>query len=305
MAKGNKEKKESQREKLEFSSLRSDWYSSNQTLPRAIRQSLEGKRSYEFIGFPRQWIPVFEWFGVSWHNSITPGEYTPFFSDLSETDIVAIVERAKAENSLRILVESASMYDPIVSDLLYIVDNTASTLSAPMQNEIREVNKRAEHTKKRPLLLNGWQSYGRPSLKLLEERVSKVMPKSTIAAVLPCALTRPYDRSRTHKRIYFLLKERCYQPRDLHRIVITSLGVLPEEVWSMPQVLAYDAGVPDIYRILRLARAFFGRADYELVIDCLQFEPYADILRILKCEGIIREIAKIKVPGRKPFHIRR
>jgi hypothetical protein len=173
-----------------------------------------------------------------------------------------------------------------------------------MQNEMSELEMHLKGSKKRPLILNGWQSYGRPSLRLLEKEVSKVMPKSKIAATLPCSLARPYDRSRTHRKIYSMLKEHGYSIDGLHRIVITSLGVLPEEVWSMPQVLAYNAGVPDIYRVLRLVRKFFGRADYGLVIDCLQFEPYSDVLRIAKREGIIREILKLKIPGRKQFYIR-
>lgn len=289
-------------ERFQFSSIRRDWYIANAFLPRVVRGCLEGRRTREFHGFPRQWIPIFEWFGIPWANSIEPPEYIPFFSDLSEEAIVEIVNRAKSEKSLRILVESATMYDPILSDFLYIVDNTISTASPAMLNEMKEITEQPEK-KKRRLILNGWQAYGRPSVRTLEAVVMKVKPKARIAVVLPCSFHRPYWKSKTHKKIYRILKEHKYRLEKLHRIVITSLGVLPEEVWDMPQVLTYDAGVPDIYRILRLVRSYFSEAGYQCVIDCLQFEPYSDVLKIVQREGIIKEIRKIKIPGQKHFYI--
>jgi len=154
------------------------------------------------------------------------------------------------------------------------------------------------------LMLNGWQAYGRPSLRALEAAVMKVEPRSQIAVALPCSLHRPYERSKTHMKIYRILEDHGYSLEMLHRVVITSLGVLPEEVWEYPQVLAYDAGVPDIYRILRLVRSYFGRVKYGFLLDCLQFEPYSDVLRIAHREGIIREIRKIKITGEKRFYLR-
>jgi hypothetical protein len=286
---------------FEFSSLRQDWYSANHEMPRLVRRSMEGRPPQAFSGFPRHWIPVFEWFGVAWSKSIDPLTHIPFFSDLSEESIVAIVNQAKQEKKLRILVESATMYDPILSDFLYILDNTATSLSAAMRSDSQEITNSSTG---RRLILNGWQSYGRPSVLALENAFTAITPKAEVAAVLPCALRRPYDRSRTHKRIYRLLVETGYELNKLHRIVVTSLGVLPEELWQMPQVLAYDAGVPDIYRILRLARKYFGYFRYAQVLDCLQFEPYSDVLRIVQKEGLIGEIIKIRIPGKKHFHIR-
>lgn len=289
--------------RFDFSSLRKDWYTSNSAMSKAVRGCAEGRRRLVFRGFPRQWIPVFEWFGVPWEDSIQPTEYIPFFSDLTERRIVEIVRRARREHSLRILMESATMYDPILSDFLYILDNTLRLPSAAMENELREVEAKPRRTT-RHLLLNGWQSYGRPSVRAVEEAVMRVDPAAPVAVILPCALRRPYDESKTHRRIYHLLTEQGFAPSELHKIVLTSLGLLPEEVWRMPQVMSYDAGVPDIYRVLRLVRAYFKRSRYELVIDCLNFEPYSDTLRIAQREGLIREILKIKMPGVRHFYIR-
>lgn len=290
-------------QRYSFSDLRSDWYMANSTLPRLVKNCVEGKRHLEFYGFPRQWIPVFEWFGVDWTNSIDPPDYVPFFSDLSEDTIVEIICKAEEENALRILVESATMYDSILSDFLYIVDNSLQASSPAMEAELQEIIGETGGRARR-LILNGWQSYGRPSMQAVEKAALSVKPKTDTAVALPCSLARPYDKSKTHRNIYRILEDKGYRIEKLHRIVITSLGVLPEEIWEMPQVMTYDAGVPDIYRILRLIRTYFGKMQYECVLDCLQFEPYSDVLRIAEREGIIKKIQKIQVPSQKHFYIR-
>ena len=286
---------------VSFAALRSDWYVANSAMPRFARRALDAGRPTVFEGFPRQWIPIFEWYGLDWRGSVQPPQYVPFFSDLSEKRLMSIVNKARREGSLRILVESASMYDPIVSDFLYIADNTIRTCSTAMLSELREINPEVARSRKRPLLLNGWQSYGRPSLRMLEAEVAKVKPKSEIAAALPCSLTRPYDHSRTHRKIYRILREKGYDIGGIHRIVITSLGVLPEEVWKLPPVMSYDAGVPDIYRTLRLVRSYFRSKSYACVLDCLQFAPYSDVLHIAEREGVISQVHRIAVPDRRHF----
>lgn len=85
---------------------------------------------------------------------------------------------------------------------------------------------------------------------------------------------------------------------------MTSLGVLPEEVWGDQEVLAYDAGVPDLFRALRLTRSFFKTHRYSSVIDCSQYPPYSDILGIVKREGLIRKLIRIDVPKRRTFYLR-
>ena len=287
-----------------FVSLRPDWYAGNQAVPRAVRQTVEGTKNYVFVGFPRQWIPLFEWFGVAWKQSIEPPAYIPVFSDLSEEAICAMCRRARSHGVLRSLAESASMLDPVVSDFLYIVDNALGASSPAMREELEMIHKHSEEAAQKILWLTGWQSYGRPSLRALEAAVAGVEAASRIAVVLPCARTRPYHRSPTHRKIYQVLQQEGYQVEELHRIVLTSLGVLPEEVWDLPQVKLYDAGVPDIYRTLRLVRSYFGRVDYNCVLDCLQFPPYSDVLAIAQREHVIKKLVRIPVPKKRHFVLR-
>jgi predicted RNA-binding protein len=286
---------------FEFNSLRRDWYLSNQTLPRLVEQAVNGIRQLIFVGFPRQWVPIFEWYGLRWRQSIEPQHYLPFFSDLSEPQLLKIVDRAKREGVLRSLIESTAMLDPIISDFLYIVDNSVKANSPAMQNELATAS--SKDIKRKTLMLNGWQSYGRPSIRLLENAVAQIIPDAKIAAALPCSYTRPYDRSHTHKQIYRILTEEGYDLDKVHLVVITSLGVLPQEVWTLPQVIKYDSGVPDIYRVLRLVRSFFSKANYDCVLDCLQYMPYSDVLTIAHREGAIKQIRKIPVPKKRHFVI--
>jgi len=284
---------------LPFKSIRNDWYIGNSTLPKAILKCITGEREILFADFYRQWIPVFEWYGIRWRGSVQPKNYMPIFSEMGEEEVCVMTDRAKQHHSLRSLVEATSMLDPIVSDLLYIVDN-----SIPLTNPHLSTDTDFTLDKSKKLILNGWQSYGRPSVRALEDAVMSVAPPHQIAVILPCSLRRPYGKSRTHQRIYQQLRDKGYDLNQMHKVVITSLGVLPEEVWNLPQVLAYDSGVPDIYRILRLARAWFDKARYHLVIDCLQFPPYRDILRILQREHLIEVLQRVAIAGQRHFFIK-
>jgi len=57
-------------------------------------------------------------------------------------------------------------------------------------------------------------------------------------------------------------------------------------------VLAYDSGVPDIWRVLRLMRVYFARNHFARVYDCLQFVPYSEAVTILAREGLFGEVIR-------------
>jgi predicted RNA-binding protein len=110
------------------------------------------------------------------------------------------------------------------------------------------------------------------------------------AVLLPCARKRPYAESKTHKRIWSKLNRLQITDDHVDKIVVSSIGIVPEPLWNHPVVLSYDSGVPDIYRVLRLMRAFFKKARYERVVDCLEFRPYSDCLQIVAREGYVGTI---------------
>jgi predicted RNA-binding protein len=281
---------------IHFESIREDWYKANQLMSRLFRNGLNARAQLRFFGFPRQWIPVFEYFGMIWRESRPPAEHMPILSEISEEELVSHCRRARQSGTLRTLVESVVVLDPVLADFLYIVDNTTDYVPS----EHKEFPSGPPST----IRLTNWQSYGRPEVKGFLARVDLIPPRSAVAIVLPCARQRPYQSSRTHRRIWRELKSRSIYPDCAHRIVLTSLGVVPEELWDDPVVLQYDAGVPDIYRILRLARRFFSRNSYDEVIDCLQFQPYSDVLEILLREQRICRLSRVPVSRSRQFYLR-
>jgi hypothetical protein len=281
---------------LRFCDIRQDWYYSNQLLPRLIRNSIHRTQQIKFAGFPRQWIPVFEYYGIPWRICSEPSEYMPIVSELSDDELARYSQAAKAKGTLRTLVESVSALDPLIADLLYIVDHSI---------EVSKFDLVPTESKGPKLIrLSSWQSYGRPEVLRFETAVDQVGKSNSVAVLLPCSRQRPYRASRTHKKIWQALTELGYQRDAVDQVVVTALGVVPESLWDHPAVLTYDAGVPDIYRVLRLARRFFRRNIYSHVIDCLQFAPYSDIFKILQREKIVKRLTRGPVTRNRQFYLK-
>jgi predicted RNA-binding protein len=197
-------------------------------------------------------------------------------SDLSEKDLIEICQRAETEGLLRTLVEATSSLDPFIADVLHRLDRRAPS------GDQRPIAK---------LPLTGWQSYGRPEVLAFNKRVEEAaIATKSVAVLLPCARRRPYQFSRTHKRIWKQLNSGGIFSDKVDQVVVSSIGVVPMSLWDDRVVAVYDSGVPDIYRVLRLMRLFFRKASYTRVIDCLEFPPYSDCLAIVSQEGLIGEI---------------
>jgi hypothetical protein len=285
------------KEEIRFISIRDDWYKANQLMPRLVRKALVGSSSALFRGFPRQWIPLFEYYGLKWADSCSPSEYMPLVSEMSEAQLLQHCVKSKHHGVLRTLVESIVTLDPVLADFLYVLEN-----SVPLKHTAPKCS--ISESAKLPLRLTGWQSYGRPEVRQLEAEIDGIMMKGAIAVILPCSRHRPYGASRTHARIWRKLREEGYESADSHRVVFTSLAIVPEELWDHPVVMNYDAGVPDIYRLLRLARRFFGRNRYDVVVNCLEFQPYSDVLSILSKENVIRNLITGPVRRNRQFFLR-
>ena len=218
-------------------------------------------------------------------------------SEVSDDQLARFCTKAKQHGTLRILVESVSVLDPLLADFLYIVDHSVdgsaqlpSTQTTPPGQKV--------------IRLTSWQSYGRPEVLALEAEIDRIWKSKPTAVLLPCSRRRPYRNSRTHKKIWCALSKIGYRPENVNQIVVTSLGIVPEQLWEHPVVMTYDAGVPDIYRVLRLARRFFGRNRYMHVLDCLQFAPYSDVFSILRLEKTIRGLSRGPVSRSRQFYLK-
>ncbi len=266
---------------IAFPALRDDWYRGVDLMVRLVARASAGE-PIVFESFPRQWLPLFTLWGVNWLGSVAPPEPVPIASDLDEAAVLALISASAARGQLRILVEAWAALDPLLADVLYRLDRRPSP--PPISGEAC-------------LPLTGWQSYGRPEVQAFDRLVAETVvarPGGT-AVLLPCARGRPYGRSRTHRRIWRALLEQGVIRDDVHAVVISSIGVVPEEHWDHPIALAYDSGVPDIWRVLRLMRQYFKLARYAQALDCLDFAPYSEAVAIIAHEGLLGKVSRIAI----------
>src|SRR5882757_5509574 len=108
-----------QRTIVEFKSLRADWYANGNFMARAIQRQLRTPRVLAtFRGFPRHWLPLFEWAGAPWEGSVEPPTYVPLFSGRTENQAVADIARARRAGQLRLLVEVAASAEIVLCETL-------------------------------------------------------------------------------------------------------------------------------------------------------------------------------------------
>jgi predicted RNA-binding protein len=213
-----------------FDSLRDDWVKGADVLVRLVLRSAQGKVILQ--GFPHQWIPVFIQFGVCFADVSAPTEYVAVASDLSPHELELLSKRAHARGALREMVEAFASLDPLIADVLHKLDRRMATPETVAPLRIK---------------LTGWQSYGRPEILALGNLIAdSACAHHKTAVLLPCARRRPYQSSKTHRRIWGKLKLKGIEPMHVDRLVVSSIGIIPESHWDHPVVLAYDSGVPDI-----------------------------------------------------------
>lgn len=268
-------------ERIEFVSLRSDWYGGDAMAKLVRRARPDGARPVLLANFPRQWLPLFSWAGARWEGSCEPPAYVPFVSDRSERELVAEIERARSKGQLRLLVELIAGADPLVAEILPRVDAFAG--DGPDRSDDGR------------MLLSNWHAYGRSEIRGFEQELGSFRQSHPDVIFLPCGRARPYNLSPTHRRINGALREAGVDIARHDLIVITSLGPVPMAMWEHPVVLRYDTGVRDIYRMLVLFRRMLRQARYAVAWDCLRLRPYKDLIAILQNEGYVRDVRQFGV----------
>ena len=254
---------------LLFEDVRSDWYAANTLLPRLIAKALIENTKLKLTRFPTQWIPVCTHYGIAYAEPQRPAKYLPLFSELSVQDIVRVAQQARSRNASRPLLEAAVALDPVIADLVYIVDHKLAEAGRfdPGNDGIN--------------LLNTWHSFGRPEVVDLQEQMCRHRAESDGVLFLPCSRSRPYQLSRTHVRLMRGLVETGHNPQAYTQVVVTAIGVVPQAFWKHPLILTYDAGAVDLWRVFQLLRRFLSGNQFCRVVDCLSFKPFSDMLLIL------------------------
>jgi hypothetical protein len=287
---------------IDFQTLRSDWYHGIEYMVTALRRAavtvasdaVVGARYPVFKNFPRQWIPLFEWIGAHWEESSNPAHYIPFASSLNEAAVMGEVEQARRHGQLRLLVEALAGSDAVLAEALPRLDGRLGD-AAPSTDVTPKIRVPINVP---PIRLTNWHSYSRREVRRFERDLGNFQQTSSDVIFLPCGRTRPYDRSRTHRKHRAALERAGVAIEQHDIIVITSLGPVPKEMWQHPTVLRYDTGVRDVYRMLVLFRRMLTGVRYKVAWDCMALGPYKDLIKLLQLEGYIGEI-------RDPFHVKR
>ncbi len=233
-------------------------------------------RSVTFTAFPRQWIPVFEWLGADWKRSSEPANFVPFFSDLDEAAILAQVRAAKAAGQLRLLAEIAASADVVLCETMQRIDGLLDRPESP----------------DRPTTLTTWHGYNRRSLRELDKEIAAFKSRSSGVVFIPCAKSRPYSRAPSFKRLMKRLEADGICMDGYEKIVLTSIGPVPESLWGHEVVLAYDTGIRDLYRLLTQLRALLRNNSFSSAIDVLPLAQYGDLLDILHLEGALPPLSR-------------
>ena len=275
------------RSEIEFEALRADWFANGSFMARALQRQLRSKRPLSvFCGFPRHWLPLFEWVGSPWRDSIEPDAYIPFFSGRSERHIMEEIARARAAGQLRLLVEIAASAEIVLCETLQRIDEVHG----------EDVSRLAEAGEIR---LTTYHSYSRADVRAFDSQISGFRQSHPTVLFIPCAKARPYYKSQSYRRLLGQARAVGIDVKHADQIVITSLGPVPQRFWELDIVQRYDTGVRDVYRLFLQTKALLSRTKYRFAWDLMSFAPYSDMLRMLHLEGIL------PIPQRLPTARRR
>jgi hypothetical protein len=264
-------------------------------MARAIQRQLRAEKPIAiFTGFPRHWLPVFEWAGARWRDSTEPDTFVPLISGRSEKQIVSDIVRARRAGHLRLLVDVVASAEVVLSETLQRIDGRLAT-SDFVQEQREEIR------------LTTWHSYNRADVRAFDDLVSGFKQSKPSVLFIPCAKARPYQNSPAYRNLMRLASNAGLNTNSMDKIVITSIGPVPEAYWGLDFVRRYNTGVRDIYRLFLQTKALLRETSYREAWDLMAFAPYSDILRLLSKEGILPEprrlasVRKRNIPLYRPL----
>lgn len=271
---------------ISYEALRPDWFANGNLMARALQRELRNRTPrVTFVGFPRHWLPLFAWVGASWRKSIEPPTYVPLISGRSETEIVWEIEQAQANGQLRLLVEVVASAEIVLCETLQRMDGRLAKGDFPADDgQIR---------------LTTWHGYNRADVRAIDTVIAEFRPSRPDVLFIPCAKARPYSKSQAHQRLMRQAERAGLKPDRFDKIVITSLGPIPEAYWEADLVQRYDTGVRDIYRLLVQCRALLKKTRYRIAWDLMAFAPYSDLLRVLHLEGYLPKPKRLPEIGKR------
>ncbi len=208
---------------------------------------------------------------------------------------LALYRRAMAETRaaarsgrLRELVEARLPAEPALAELLRHTDRE---LAGPLETRTPVVG-----TTTRPYVLA--EAHRRPEMVRFRERLVeryRPPPSKTVLLLVPCSKTKPYRRSRSHRRFQGAL-EGLPSLERVHFVSVSSpIGLVPRELEDVAPARHYDIPVtgdwsePERETVLRSLARMVNEGQYRSIIAHLDAEEYGFVKERL--EGAARPVA--------------
>jgi predicted RNA-binding protein len=194
-------------------------------------------------------------------------------------EILEWIKRAQENNCLRDLIEMFASFTPICSDIL-------------MQADLSGITKDKLTNK---TVMSSFHSYNRSYVRELLDKMCNFKTDKKKCLLLPCSAKRPYNVSKTHQEIYGSVVNNIfpYPLEDYHKVVITTIGVVPEEFWNDPFVLSYTNSYPDLWQVYLRCKQYFSINKYEVFRNFHRYVPFLEIIKLCDID-ILTEAEKTK-----------
>jgi hypothetical protein len=212
---------------------------------------------------PLSQVPFLIYFGhevekESVHKDINYG----LWSIYSIEEILDWIERAQEKSCLRDLIEMFASFTPICSDILMQVDLKGIT------KDILPEDKK--------IMVSSFHSYNRSYVRELLDQMSSFKTDKKKCLLLSCSAERPYNTSKTHKEIYAKIENLD----EYYKVVITTIGVVPEEFWEHPFVLKYNNSYPDLWQVYLRCKKYFSINKFDAYRNFHRYEPFLEIIKL-------------------------
>jgi len=188
------------------------------------------KEKYLVKNAPLSQVPFLIYFGHDIEeDSIRKDINYGLWETFSISQVLQMIKDDRNHNCLRDLIEMFSSFTPVGADILMQADMKGFTKdNLPKNNGLS--------------VLSSFHSYNRKYVKdILDEMGNSTATKSK-CLLLPCSAHRPYNTSKTHQEIYNMIPN----IDDYYKVVVTTIGPVPEEYWQHPFILSYTNSYPDL-----------------------------------------------------------
>ena len=240
------------------------------------------KEKYLVKNAPLSQVPFLIYYGHTVEEeSIRKDVKYGLWEILSIGEVLSLIKRAQANGSLRDLVEAFASFTPTCSDILLQTDLSDLTYDEPPKITT----------------LSSFHSYNRKYVRTALDEIgrSKAPEGAKKCLLLPCSAHRPYNTSKTHQEIYQKIQDMGLDLNSYYKVVVTTIGPVPEDYWQHPFILSYNNSYPDLWQVYERCKVYFSNNKFDEYLNFHRYEPFVEIIKLC---GISQPTEMKKIKGR-------